>query len=88
MEKKDFWPFSVKIFPQDMNIPLDEFEVDPNITKMIYEHCFCGKPQAPPVIGMNSIVITENTSLTLEETLEELKNYPEFLLPFVSQLVC
>jgi hypothetical protein len=47
-----------------------------------------GKPQAPPVIGMNSIVITENTPLTLEETLEELKNYPEFLLPFVSQLIC
>jgi hypothetical protein len=47
-----------------------------------------GKPQAPHVIGMNSIVITENTPLTLEETLEELKNYPEFLLPFVSQLVC
>jgi hypothetical protein len=47
-----------------------------------------GKPQAPPIIGMNSIVITENTPLTLEETLEELKNYPEFLLPFVSQLVC
>jgi hypothetical protein len=33
-----------------------------------------GKPQAPPVIGMNSIVITEITPLTLEETLEELKN--------------
>jgi hypothetical protein len=32
-----------------------------------------GKPQAPPVIGMNSIVIAENTPLTLEETLEELK---------------
>jgi hypothetical protein len=47
-----------------------------------------GKPQAPPVISMNSIVITENTPLTLEETLEELKNYPNFLLPFVSQLVC
>jgi hypothetical protein len=46
------------------------------------------KPQAPLVIGMNSIVITENSPLTLEETLEELKNYPKFLLPFVSQLVC
>jgi hypothetical protein len=46
------------------------------------------KPQAPPVIGMNSIVITENTPLTLEETLEELKNYLKFLLPFVAQLVC
>jgi uncharacterized coiled-coil protein SlyX len=46
------------------------------------------KPQAPPFIGMNSIVITENTPLTLEEMLEELKNYPEFLLPSVSQLIC
>jgi prefoldin subunit 5 len=46
------------------------------------------KPQAPPIIGMKSIVITENTPRTLEETLEELKNYPKFLLPFVSQLVC
>jgi hypothetical protein len=46
-----------------------------------------GKPQAPPVIGMNSIVITENTPLTLEEMLEELKNYPKFLLPFASQLI-
>jgi hypothetical protein len=46
-----------------------------------------GKPQAPHVIGMNSIVITRNTPLTLEEMLEELKNYPEFLLPFVSQVV-
>jgi hypothetical protein len=27
-----------------MNIPIDEFEIDPNITKMIYEHCFFGKP--------------------------------------------
>jgi prefoldin subunit 5 len=47
-----------------------------------------GKPQASPVIGMNSIIITENTPLTLEETLKELKNHNEFLLPFVSQLVC
>jgi uncharacterized protein YhaN len=43
-----------------------------------------GKPQEPPIIGINSIVITENTPLTLEDTLEELKTYPEFLLPFVS----
>jgi hypothetical protein len=35
-----------------------------------------GKPQAPPIIGMNSIGITENTPLTLEETLEKIKNYP------------
>jgi hypothetical protein len=45
MEKRAFWPFIVKNFPQDMNIPTDEFEIDPNITKMIYEHRFCGKPK-------------------------------------------
>jgi hypothetical protein len=45
MEKRVFWPFGVKNFPQDMNIPIDEFEIDPNITKMIYEHHFCGKPK-------------------------------------------
>ena len=46
-----------------------------------------GKPQAPPVVGMNSINIAENVPLTLEETLNELLNYPEYLLPFMSQLV-
>ena len=45
-----------------------------------------GKPQAPPVVGMNSINIAENMPLTLEETLDELLNYPEYLLPFMSQL--
>src|SRR5664279_537137 len=46
-----------------------------------------GKPQAPPVVGMNSINIAENVPHTLEETLNELLNYPEYLLPFMSQLV-
>ena len=46
-----------------------------------------GKPQAPPVIGMNSINIVENVHLTLEETLNELLNYPEYLFQFMSQLV-
>ena len=46
-----------------------------------------GKPQAPPVVRMNSINIAENVPLTLEETLNELLNYPEYLLPFMSQLV-
>ena len=32
MEKRIFWPFSVKNFPQDMNIPVEKFEVDHNIT--------------------------------------------------------
>ena len=45
-----------------MNIPVEKFEVDHNITKMIYEHRFYGKSQAPPVVGMNSINITEKCS--------------------------
>jgi hypothetical protein len=32
-----------------MNIPIYEFEIDPNITKMIYEHRFCGKPKEDPI---------------------------------------
>jgi hypothetical protein len=35
-----------------MNIPIDEFEIDPNITKMIYEHRFCGKPMEDPIHHM------------------------------------
>ena len=45
------------------------------------------QPQAPPVVGMNSINIAKNVPLTLEDTLNELLNYPEYLLPFMSQLV-
>ena len=87
MEKRTFWPFSVKNFPQDMNIPVEKCEVDPNIMKAIYEYRFYGKPQAPPMVGMNSINIAENVPLTLEETLNQLLNYPQYLLPFMSQLV-
>ena len=53
MEKRTFWPFSVRNFPQDMNIPVGEFEVDPNVTKMIYEHCFSGKPKENALLHLN-----------------------------------
>ena len=46
-----------------------------------------GKPQAQSMVDMNSINISENVPLTLEETLNELLNYREYLLPFMSQLV-
>jgi hypothetical protein len=49
MEKRACWPFSVRNFPQNMNIPIDEFEIEPNITKMIYEHRFCGKSKEDPI---------------------------------------
>ena len=53
MEKKTFWPFSVRNFPQDMNIPVVEFEVDPNVTKMIYEHRFSGKTKENALLHLN-----------------------------------
>ena len=43
-----------------------------------------GKPQASPVVGMNSVTIADNVPLTLEETLSELLNYHEYMLPFMS----
>ena len=49
MEKRTFWPFSVKNFPQDMNIPVEKCEVDPNIMKAIYEYFFYGKPKEDPI---------------------------------------
>jgi len=45
MEKRTFWPFSVKNFPQDRNFPVKEFEIDPNVTKLIFENRFSGKPK-------------------------------------------
>ena len=39
-----------------------------------------GKPQAPPVVGLNSINIAENVPLTLEETLNELLNVADLHL--------
>ena len=52
MEKRTFWPFIVKNFPQDMNIPVEKFEVDHNISKMIYEHHFYGKPKEDPILHL------------------------------------
>ena len=49
MEKRTFWPFSVRNFPQDKNIPIEKAEVDPNIMKAIYEYRFCGKPKEDPI---------------------------------------
>ena len=36
---------------------------------------------------LNSINIAKNAPLTLEETMNELLNYPEYLLPFMSHLM-
>ena len=45
------------------------------------------KPQAQPVVDMNSINIAENVPTTIQKTLNELSNYPEYLLSFMSQLM-
>ena len=48
MEKRAFWPFSVRNFPQDKNVPIEEIEVDPNIMKSIYENRFYGNLRKIP----------------------------------------
>jgi hypothetical protein len=45
-----------------------------------------GKPQTPPMVGMNSIVITKNLPSTFEETYNELLNYTDLLEPLLVQL--
>ena len=49
MEKRTFCPFSVKNFPQDMNVPIEETEVDPKVMKSIYKNHFYGKPKEDPL---------------------------------------
>ena len=49
MEKRTFWPFSVKHFPQDMNVPIEATEVDPKVMKSVYENRFYGKPKEDPL---------------------------------------
>ena len=44
-----------------------------------------GKPQAPNVVGMNSIVVTKDPP-TLDEILDELMDYTDFLEPIMSKL--
>ena len=45
-----------------------------------------GKPQGPPMVGMNSITITESLPSTFEETYNELLNYTDLLEPLLLQL--
>jgi hypothetical protein len=40
MDKRTHWNFSVRNFPQDDEMPNEPFEIDPIITKVIYEHPF------------------------------------------------
>ena len=44
-----------------------------------------GKPQGPPMVGMNSITITESLPSTFEETYNELLNYTDLLEPLLLQ---
>ena len=49
MEKRTFWPFSVRDFPQNKNIHIDKIEIDAKIMKEIYEFRFYGKPKEDPL---------------------------------------
>ena len=49
MEKRTYWPFSVRNFPQNKNVPIEEIQVDPKIMKSIYEYRFYGKPKEYPL---------------------------------------
>ena len=44
-----------------------------------------GKPQGPPMVGMNSITIHESLPSTFEETYNELLNYTDLLEPLLLQ---
>ena len=57
MEKRTFWPFSVKNFPQEMNVPIEEIEVDPKIMKSIYENRFYGKPKEDHLAHLKKSII-------------------------------
>jgi hypothetical protein len=39
----------VKNFPQDNDIPIESFEIDPKVVKFIYEHRFYGRPDGFPM---------------------------------------
>ena len=45
-----------------------------------------GKPQAPNIVGMNSIVVTKKDPPILEEIFVELMDYSDFLEPIMSKL--
>jgi hypothetical protein len=49
MERRTHWPFGVKNFPQDNDIPIESFEIDPKVVKFIYEHRFYGRPDDFPI---------------------------------------
>jgi hypothetical protein len=44
-----------------------------------------GKPHAPPVVGMNSIVVFESLPTSFEQTYNELLNYVDILKPLLLQ---
>jgi hypothetical protein len=40
MERRTYWLFNVNFFPQDNDMPIESFDIDPTVVKAIYEHCF------------------------------------------------
>lgn len=53
MDKRPHWTFSVRNFPQKDEIPIEPLEIDPAITKAIYENHFYGKPKDNTMIHLN-----------------------------------
>ena len=49
MEKRKYWPFSIRNFPQDTKLPIEPFEIDPIVMKKIFEKRFCGNPKDDPL---------------------------------------
>jgi hypothetical protein len=49
---------------------------------------FAGKPHAPAIIGINSIVVSESLPTIFEETYNELLNYVDVLEPLLLQFEC
>ena len=56
MEKRTYWPFSVRNFPQNKNVPIEEIEVDPKVMKTIYEYRFYGKPKEDPIVILRNLM--------------------------------
>jgi hypothetical protein len=48
MDKRSYWPFSIKNFPPSFDMP-KPFEIDPVIMKAIYGERFKGNPGDAPI---------------------------------------
>ena len=49
MDKRKYWPFSIRNFPQVTKLLIEPFEIDPSIMKQIFENRFLGNPKDDPL---------------------------------------